>query len=60
MTSASHRSKPDQAPRIDRPPRPSHAMQMAHTLTPPSVRVQQSAHTGRRHEAHGPTAGREQ
>jgi hypothetical protein len=44
----------------DRPFVRSHSRQMAQVRTLLSVRVQQSPHTGRRHEAHGPAASFEQ
>jgi hypothetical protein len=44
------------APDSDRPPRSSHAKQIAHTDVPPSVSTQQSPHTGLPHRAHGPAA----
>jgi len=37
-----------------RPLRRSHSRQIAQTLTPPSVNVEQSPHTGSWQEAHGP------
>ena len=42
--------------RSDRPPRSSHAKQIAQTFMPPSVSTQQSPQTGAWQRVHGPAA----
>ena len=44
----------------ERPFLRSQSRQIAHVCAPPSVSVQQSPHTERRHDAHGPAASAEQ
>ncbi len=53
-------TSPVHAPPSERPFLRSHSRQIAQVRTPPSVSVQQSPHTGRAHDAHGPTASLEQ
>jgi len=48
--------RPRHAPPSERPFFRSQSRQIAHVLAPPSVSVQQSPHTERRQDAHGPAA----
>lgn len=56
----SHSKRPCHAAVSERAPRRSQSRQMAQTFAPPSVRVEQSPHTGLAHDAQGPAAARGQ